>query len=191
MILIYLALLNFARMVVLYSPKGKGSTTKTPETVGKDSSKVKKKVSTPGSGSNPISSVTFTSGNSNVYVSLKCCRDIPDFQPRLMRSDTPDDPNSYVVVCTIDSEIKKKNSTYTFKLPKLDTSRPERAYCIQFDDGDKVHSSEAFKYSEDENSYILYREYKTKTNQATWWILGLVIVILVIVVMLFLSRIFF
>lgn len=188
MVLMYAVLLNLARMLVLYSPKGRA---KTPEAVNKEFSSTKKKVSTPGSGNNPISSITFTSGKTNVYVSLKCSRDIPDFQPRLMRSDTPDEPNSYVVVCTIDSEIKKKNNTYTFKLPRIDTSRPERAYCIQFDENDKVHSSEAFKYSDDENSYILYREYKTKTNKATWWILGLVIVILVLVVLLFLSRIFF
>lgn len=195
---LYWILINLVNAVVLYVPESSASAVEPAKASAPSGSSGKTassdtKLTGKGSGPNPITNITFTSGKKNVRATVKLSRDVEDFQPRIMRSDTPENANSYVIVNEITTKVtRKKGNTYSFQLPNLDTGKTNRAYCIQFDDRGKVYSSEAFRFSDEENSYILYREYKSsKTGKATWWILGIAIAILALVVLLLLSRLLF
>ena len=107
-----------------------------------------------------------------------------------MRSDTPGDPDSYVLVTPLEAETSRNDSVYTCELPDLDTKNEARAYSIQLEIGDGIFSTEPFQFSDDENNYVLIREIKRKTKGGVtiWIVLAISIVALVIALLVLILR---
>lgn len=127
---------------------------------------------------NPISSITFTPGRTDVTGTVRLREPLEGLEPLLMRSDNPNDPDSYVLVAPLEYVCERGGSMYKCELPDLDTKNKNRVYSIQVEMGGNHYSTEPFMFSEKEQSYVLIREMSNKSMKAGIC-LGLIVAILI------------
>lgn len=108
---------------------------------------------------NPIRSLSFDSKNGSNYAMLALDRKTDKNRVSLMRSNTPEDPNSYIIAKDLYSSIKEVGENkWRIKLDDVTIGNDKTVFSIQILEGMNIHQTEPFYYDKKAKAFRLLRE---------------------------------
>lgn len=132
---------------------------------------------------NPIRSLSFDSKNGSNYALLALDRKTDKNRVSLMRSTTPDDPNSYIIAKDLYSSIKEVGENkWRIKLDDVANNNDKTIFSIQILEGMNIHQTEPFYYDKKSKTFRLLRERSEESFFTTENIVYLCLAILAVIV---------
>ncbi|KAM0688201.1 hypothetical protein COBT_000542 [Conglomerata obtusa] len=90
---------------------------------------------------------------------IALARDTSKNNVNLMRSSSPDDPNSYIIARDLSGDIKNSaGNKWKINLNGVEPEDDEDVYSIQIREGGTIHQTEAFYYDKKSGKFKLLRE---------------------------------
>ncbi|KAM0673392.1 hypothetical protein GVAV_003081 [Gurleya vavrai] len=132
---------------------------------------------------NPIRSLSFEKRSESNIAIIALGRDTSKNNVNLMKSSTPDDPNSYVIARDLSGDIKKSaGRKWKIDLDDVEPGDKDDVFSIQIREGNNIFQTEAFYYDKGTGKFKLLREKPESTFFTTENVVYICIAALAVIV---------